>query len=331
MKVVFLLPRTRRSGLVNVMELLAAELGAPVIHLDQGQGYSLARFVDIWRELRRMKRLGVRVHSSGFFPDLMNACSGRHLASTTLHGYLGPEYALLYGPVRGRVLAALHATTARVLPLRLACSQSVERWLRARYRLETRTCLNGCRSRAMPSASPAPIDDERTYYFAGPFIARKGVVAAVAAVLENDPSASFRAFGAGPEQEKLDRLKERGARLFTGTVPDPTAHYRSGQFYMSFSRFEGMPLGAIEALRCGCIPVLSSIPPHHELLELLGEPGLQCFETPAEGVTWARQLRGSERASLAQAVRVRAEALFAGDAFAARFRDAIAGAAAATR
>ena len=44
--------------------------------------------------------------------------------------------------------------------------------------------------------------------------------------------------------------------------------FRSNQFYISLSNSDGMPIAVLEAIACGCIPILFESRPHNELFEL---------------------------------------------------------------
>ena len=57
--------------------------------------------------------------------------------------------------------------------------------------------------------------------------------------------------------------------------------FASNQFYISLSKSDGMPIAVLEAIACGCIPVLFNSRPHQELYEL----GLQFISIPSDTIT----------------------------------------------
>lgn len=317
----FLLPRDRNTGLNNVMQVLARQLGAPIRFLDNGRGYRLVEIAGLLLELRRAKRAGRRVHSSGLIPDVLNRLSGRRGSSTTVHNFLAPDYTAQYGEIKGAVAASLHAWALRGIGRVLGCSAAVTRNLGERYHIDAATCLNGC---ADVVAQAQADDGQRKYYFAGPLIRRKRVDAAAAAICEHDPAGRLNVFGAGPEYDRVvQAMSKRPGDLSIGPVACPPAHYPGGQFYISFASFEGMPLGVLEACKQGLIPVLSDIPPHAEAIETLGLPELQTFSTPSAGVIWAAGLSDSARKELSGRVRQQALAVFSEVAFARRFKKSL--------
>jgi glycosyltransferase involved in cell wall biosynthesis len=54
--------------------------------------------------------------------------------------------------------------------------------------------------------------------------------------------------------------------------------FSSNQFYVSLSKSDGMPIAVLEAIACGCIPILFNSRPHQELFEL----GLQFISIPSD-------------------------------------------------
>ena len=57
--------------------------------------------------------------------------------------------------------------------------------------------------------------------------------------------------------------------------------FASNQFYISLSKSDGMPIAVLEAIACGCIPILFNSRPHQELCEL----GLKFILIPSDSIT----------------------------------------------
>ena len=316
--VAFLLPRDRNTGLNNVMQLLARNLDAEVVFCNSANRRAGIQTLRAYLRIRQLKLSGVIIHSSGAIPDLLNALSGRKRSSTTVHNYLTPDYVLQYGPFKGRLIAALHLLSLRRIGLVLGCSLAVTQNLRQQYGIASIPCVNGC--------ADAPVRDDqmlpprpRIFSFAGPYIRRKNVAPMVSALRAADPEAVIQLFGAGPEQAAIEAANAGAPGLQLGPVSEPMRHYTAGHFYISFSEYEGMPLSVLEATKCGLIPVLSAIPPHQELLELLGIEELHCFDSIEHGVRWALTLDTSQRTTLATALIRRSQVQFSEESFVSRF------------
>jgi len=56
--------------------------------------------------------------------------------------------------------------------------------------------------------------------------------------------------------------------------------FASNQFYISLSKSDGMPIAVLEAIACGCIPILFNSRPHKELAEL----GLKFISIPSDSM-----------------------------------------------
>lgn len=84
----------------------------------------------------------------------------------------------------------------------------------------------------------------------------------------NNTKYSIWIAGNGPEKKKL---KKRAAKniIFLGNLNqiELIKLYQKSTFYISTSKYEGMPLTLLEALACGCIPLVSDIPGHKEIIE----------------------------------------------------------------
>lgn len=317
----FILPRRKNTGLNNVVELLSRNVGGAVTYVDNGDGYGLLAIADLYRRLLKSKRRGTLVHSSGIVPDILNRLTGRANSSCTVHNYLEQDYVAQYGRMKGQVATILHAWALKGIDRRVGCSRAVSENLRAVYGISSLPCANGC------SDIAAEIKAEisgRTYYFAGPFITRKRVSETLSAIVTHDPTAKARFFGNGPLATELREISAEAPDLLSlREQPAPAFHYEAGHFYISFSAAEGMPLGVLEGLKRGLIPLLSDIPPHLEILEMLAIEDLRTFDCPQEGVKWAQSLSASQRIDFSRQISRTSQAVFGESAFATRFIECI--------
>jgi glycosyltransferase involved in cell wall biosynthesis len=83
----------------------------------------------------------------------------------------------------------------------------------------------------------------------------------------------------GEVRARIDTLGAVGTRVHLHpAVPHEqmAAWYAAAHLFLSTSRHEGSGYSLIEALTCGCVPVVTSIPPHRAIVGALGaqfEPG----------------------------------------------------------
>lgn len=76
--------------------------------------------------------------------------------------------------------------------------------------------------------------------------------------------------GNGESLEHCKTIADNDKRfVFLGFRTDVYELYKISDFYLSASKSEGMPLAVLEAINYGMPPILSSIPPHLELCDLV--------------------------------------------------------------
>lgn len=86
----------------------------------------------------------------------------------------------------------------------------------------------------------------------------------VAAALHRiNPDIQFLMVGDGPDDEMLRRkiaeLKLENVMQLPGKLNDTLAVYKQLDVFLLTSDFEGLPLALLEAMSCGCVPVVSNV------------------------------------------------------------------------
>lgn len=73
---------------------------------------------------------------------------------------------------------------------------------------------------------------------------------------------------------RLQACKELAAGYenirFTGRISNVKMYLQASDYYISYSRSEGMSLAVCEGIACGLFPVLSDIPSHHDAVDSIG-------------------------------------------------------------
>ena len=102
--------------------------------------------------------------------------------------------------------------------------------------------------------------------FAGTFRNLKGPdrVLRILAILKKDfPSIKACFIGTGYLSQTCVELSEQlgiyGNVLFTGYVEDPSFYFQQSKILAMPSRSEGLPTSMLEAMACGCVPVVSNV------------------------------------------------------------------------
>ena len=88
-------------------------------------------------------------------------------------------------------------------------------------------------------------------------------VEVAAALHKKNPNIKFIMVGDGPDDEML-RQKIAGFNLkdviqLTGMLSDTYQAYKQIDIFLLTSDFEGLPLALLEAMSCGCVPVVSNV------------------------------------------------------------------------
>jgi glycosyltransferase involved in cell wall biosynthesis len=122
--------------------------------------------------------------------------------------------------------------------------------------------------------------------FAGRLIPEKNIPLLTESILslENNKKITLSIAGTGSDLSKLKTLTTNFNSLnlieILGQLSRKKVRnvFASNQFYISLSKSDGMPIAVLEAIACGCIPILLYSRPHQEL----GELGLQFILIPSD-------------------------------------------------
>ena len=68
----------------------------------------------------------------------------------------------------------------------------------------------------------------------------------------------------------------KGGIRYVGEVEDPLPYYQAADIYAFPSRLEGFPTSLMEAMACGCAPVVTEIGGNEDLVDETQGTGLRC-------------------------------------------------------
>ena len=84
-----------------------------------------------------------------------------------------------------------------------------------------------------------------------------------AAIHKINPGIKFLMVGDGPSddllRETITKLNMNGVIELPGMLSDTFAAYKKDRYFLLTSDFEGLPLALLEAMSCGCVPVVSNV------------------------------------------------------------------------
>ena len=112
--------------------------------------------------------------------------------------------------------------------------------------------------------------------YAGRLIPEKNIILLSESILSlgDKKKITLSIAGTGSDFSKLEHLIKNFNSLnvvnMLGQISRKQARnlFASTQFYISLSKSDGMPIAVLEAIACGCIPILFNSRPHNELCQL---------------------------------------------------------------
>jgi glycosyltransferase involved in cell wall biosynthesis len=223
------------------------------------------------------------VHINGFRADLLIKAKdypGLRII-TTINSNIYDDYTMLYGKVKGSLMAWIHAQTIKD-KVSVGCSNFVSDELYKRYGITLKVIYNGIPKEMYNVSGPMEKEELRTklglppnkriFIFVGYLIFRKDPVSVIDAFLSsticND---SFLILvGDGPLMLECKQLSSSSPNvLLVGNQPQTLSYLNASDFYISSAHSEGLPTSVMEAMGCGLPVILSRIAPHEELVRKL--------------------------------------------------------------
>lgn len=221
------------------------------------------------------------VHVHGFRATLL--CQNLPYPKVaTVHNCIYEDYLTTYGKIRASWMARAEVFALKKFDEIVACSESNARYLRDQFGLTVSIVRNGVDQSKFFPLAVASRDRLRVELGIKPdvlmFVATGGcsewkgtipLVEAFSAARETvNSDAELHIFGGGPELERCKALKIRGT-FFHGFIQNIVPWLQVSDFFVSASKSEGMPLAVLEAISCGLPALLSDIPSHREIYELI--------------------------------------------------------------
>ncbi len=245
------------------------------------------------------------VHAHGFRATIL--CRDLPYARiATVHNCIFEDYLTTYGKPRAIWMTRVEVSALRRYDAVIACSESNADYLRKEYDLEVEAIRNGVdQTKYLPLAA-APREELRKRLGIGQntlaFVSTGGcserkrtlplVEAFSSALKETAADAELHVFGEGPEYAKCRSLGLPRV-YFHGFVDEVVPWLQACDLFVSASASEGMPLAVLEAISCGLPALLSDIPPHREIVSVMGSQHCAiCVDSASLNDTMIQSLLG---------------------------------------
>lgn len=217
------------------------------------------------------------IHTHGIVTTFI--CSDKRIKGkkiTTIHNNMFEDYKYTYGSLKGVVYSWIHIMKLRNFDLTICCSKSsydilknkVSKLGYIRNGIDIDAYSNNNEIRELIRKELCIKDDDIIYIYGGVLNKRKRVVELVELFRDNHSENEYLLIvGDGPT---LVEARNKGDKniIFTGFRENIIEYFYSADIYISNSSSEGFSISVIEALSCGLLCFLSSIPSHIECFEI---------------------------------------------------------------
>lgn len=223
------------------------------------------------------------IHSQGIRADAFStSLSGNFKRIATIRNLPQFDYAMKYGPLKGKLMTRQHVKSLKRLDLCVGVSEVVSENLGKRFSISNvATIPNGVDDEVFSAPFPGQKkelkkilglpEEELIWISSGELSNRKNpqfLIEAWHELFKIKKTPGVLLFiGSGPLYDDCVNAAEGNPFiLFLGKVPNVLDFLRASDFLISSSKAEGLPNSVLEALACGLPVVLSDIDPHKEIL-----------------------------------------------------------------
>ncbi|WP_462405924.1 glycosyltransferase [Gracilibacillus sp. Marseille-QA3620] len=234
------------------------------------------------------------VHSHGGMADFVNTrVRGNYKKFSTVHCDPDEDFVMKKGRLIGTLKASAFVNTLKKIEYPVACSQTVSQKLLNKRKFKIEFIKNGIDLEGVGATSNCISrkdlgigKDKVVLVFCGYLSKRKNVSFLFDAFEKLDrDDIGLMILGDGQEYDSLkERAKKDNRILMIGRVDNAFDYLKCGDYIISASLSEGLPLAVMEGMACGLPAILSDIESHCELLTMCSE-GIKTFNlTTTEGL-----------------------------------------------
>lgn len=206
---------------------------------------------------------------------------------TTIHNYVFEDYPVKYGKILGNIMAMQDIRIIkRNADHMVTCSKSLSTMYSQKNGINIDYIRNGVDiSRYHVAKASQKIEmrkkldlplNKKIAIFTGQVCSRKNQAFAIEGIIKcNREDVCLVLLGAGPDLAGLiEKYKNKDNIIFRGQVSNVAEYLQAGDFYLSSSTSEGLPVGVLEAMSAGLPQMLSNIIQHKEVVEAESDLGV---------------------------------------------------------
>lgn len=228
------------------------------------------------------------IHTVGLFPNYYQSNNNKYPQITTLRNYIYDDYPAKFGKVLGYIMAKLQLSAMKKTNKIVTCSKSLKDIYNSKLHMNFGFVQNGVdvtNYKIINKTDKEKLKNKLklNYYdtifiYTGQFIPRKNIeflLKNYVEIYKDNNSYCLLLLGDGPLLSKFKNEYEKYNNIiFLGNVNNVNEYLSISDYYISTSKSEGLPNGALEALSCGIPVILSDIEQHKELFMYNDQIGL---------------------------------------------------------
>jgi glycosyltransferase involved in cell wall biosynthesis len=228
------------------------------------------------------------IHTQGIRSDAYSVMLEKkyHVVSS-MQNYPFYDYPMLYGSIKGNMMARKQLSIIKKRQNFIACSKSVAENFRTDHDVHLDVIQNGVDTEVF-----YPLDtaeklrlreklnlpaDKKLFISVGALIPRKDMDTVIRGFMQSKANdACLLIAGNGADYGELQALVSENDNIFLlGNVGNVPEYMQASDYFISASWAEGLPNTVLEAMACKLPVILSSIRPHREIFETA--PGYSYF------------------------------------------------------
>ena len=239
--------------------------------------------INLFRKISNVKEIIRKInpdiiHSHGGLADLINGkMKGNFAKFSTVHCVPDEDFTMKKGKIIGNIKSNLFIYNMKKIANPIACSQTVSNKILNKRNIEIDYVRNGIdieidkTNQINITKKDFYIDDGKiVLIFCGYLSKRKNVrllIEAFEKIERND--LVLMVIGDGSEYEELNNVVKNNKNIkMVGRVNNPYNYLKLGDYFISASLSEGLPLAVMEAMYSGLPAILSDIDSHNEIKKL---------------------------------------------------------------
>lgn len=249
------------------------------------QSLNLTRIGGILRGKSKLQKLVDQIkpdviHTQGIRSDAYSVMLAKkyHVVSS-MQNYPFYDYPMLYGHIKGSIMARNHLSIIRKRKNFIACSKSVADNFKTDHNINLEVIQNGVDTEVFYPLEVADKlrlrdklslpKDKKIFISVGALIPRKDMYTVISGFKKSNASNSYLLIaGNGNAFQQLQALSSENNNIkLLGNVANIPAYMQASDYFISASWAEGLPNTVLEAMACKLPVILSSIKPHQEIFE----------------------------------------------------------------